>query len=465
MEFNAGLFQKQTLKLAMTQELTQAIALLQYSAHELAAFLEEKAIENPLIQVDFKNIRSIDPCVGIRNKASTVRERDQKNWIEQIGETSDTLHDHLLFQLNTLKITANQRRVIVLLIKHIDENGYLGAGIEETAQKLGLGLDEVENSLNILQGMEPAGVGARSLQECLLLQLERREYHQHRQRSSERRNGSIIREYPQGIMDLAASILTEHFILFAEKRWKSLAKLMKTDIKEIQKAFDFVQCLDPRPGAAFQKDRALYVVPDVVVRREHGTLTVGLFDDTMPRITFNEGYYSRLASYQDSEVARFLQEKQSDYQWIIKSLEQRRETLMRVALKIVEKQPHFFEQGPSLQHPMTMKEIAEELGIHESTVSRAVREKYIQTPVGTYELKSFFTSSLSTTEQDQTSSSHVKVAIGQLIKMEDKKKPMSDQNIVQVLAAKSGIVISRRTVAKYREQLGIPSSSKRKRFD
>lgn len=464
MDLKAGLFQKQTLKLAMTQELTQAIALLQYSAHELAAFLEERAIENPLLQVDFKNIRSIDPCVGIRKKASTAWERDQKNWIEQIGETSDTLHDHLLFQLNTLKVTSTQHRVIVFLIENIDVNGYLGISCEEAAQKQGVDLEEAGACLFILQGMEPAGVGARSLQECLLLQLERQEPLQER-KSRGNIEGKDGVQQTESLKALVASILSDHFLLFAEKKWKSIAKLLKTDLKEIQKVYDFVQCLDPRPGAAFQREKAPYIVPDVVVRREHGTLTVGLFDDTMPRITFNEGYFSRLASYQDSEVARYLHDKQNDYQWIMKSLEQRRETLMKVALKIVEKQPHFFEQGPTFLRPMTMREIAEELDVHESTVSRAVREKYMQTPVGTYELRSFFSSSLQTTERDQTSSSQVKAAIEQLIKNEDKQKPLSDQDIVRILTGKSGIVISRRTVAKYREQLGIPSSSKRKRFE
>jgi RNA polymerase sigma-54 factor len=445
MDLKAGLWQKQTLKLAMTQELTQAIALLQYSAQELAAFLEEKASENPLLQVDFKNIRTIDPCVGMKTKVRTPSERDQKNWIDQIGEIPYSLQDHVRFQLNVLPVEKEERKVIQFYIEHLDENGYLGASIEDACSKLGISEDDAENGLMQLQGLEPAGVGARSLQECLLLQLQRMK--------------------PDKWNFLAQTVLETHFVLFAEKKWKLLAKLLKLELREIQQTFDYIQNLDPRPGAAFYSEKAAYIVPDVIIRDENGSLTVGMVDETVPRITFNENYYRELSSYEDSEVGKFLQEKQQDYQWILKSLEQRRETLMKVALKILEKQPGFIRQGHSFLKPMTMKEIASELEIHESTVSRAVREKYLQTPAGTFELKSLFSSSIQTTQNEQTSSRHAKAAIGQLIQGENKQKPLSDQDIVELLSDRAGIVISRRTVAKYREQLGIASSSKRKRFE
>jgi RNA polymerase sigma-54 factor len=444
MDLKAGLWQKQTLKLAMTQELTQAIALLQYSSQELAAFLEEKASENPLLQVDFKNIRTIDPRVGTKVKARTPSERDQKNWIDQIGEIPYSLQDHLRFQLNVLPLEKVERRIIQFYIENLDENGYLGATVGDACVKLGITEDEAENGLVLLQGLEPAGVGARSLQECLLLQLQRMK--------------------PDKWNFLAQTVLETHFMLFAEKKWKLLAKLLKLELREIQQTFDYIQVLDPRPGSAFYSEKAAYIVPDVIVREENGGLTIGMVDETVPKITFNEDYYRELAAYGDHEVARFLHEKQQDFQWILKSLEQRRETLMKVALKIVEKQPGFIRQCRSFLKPMTMKEIAGELGIHESTVSRAVREKYLQTPAGTFEMKSLFSSSIQTTELEQTSSQHAKAAIAQLIQDEDKQKPLSDQEMVELLSERAGIVISRRTVAKYREQLGIASSSKRKRF-
>lgn len=453
MDLKAGLWQKQTLKLAMTQELTQAIALLQYSAQELSSFLEEKAIENPLLKVEHKNVRSIERMTRTRksNRPSGSSERDQ-NWIEQIAEkTGDTLQDYLLFQLNLLPITTTEQNVVRYYIETIDENGYLGIGIEEVCTKFEITDQMAESCLKILQGFDPVGVGARNLQECLLLQVEK--------------ELSLSSEEGRPPEQLLKTIISHHFILFAEKKWKSIAKILKMDLKEIQKAFDYVQTLNPRPGAIFQREKVAYVVPDVIVKVEHGHLTVSLFDDTIPKVTFNEQYFQELASYKDPEVGRFLQDKQNDYQWIHKSLEQRRETLMKVALKIVEKQNDFFYHGRSFLRPMTMREVSEELDVHESTVSRAVREKYIQTPNGTYELRSLFSSSVQTTEDDHTSSNHAKAAIELLIQNENKQKPLSDQDIVHMLENRSGIVISRRTVAKYREQLGIPSSTKRKRFE
>ena len=206
-------------------------------------------------------------------------------------------------------------------------------------------------------------------------------------------------------------------------------------------------------------------MPDVVVRRDGDDVSVSVFDALIPKISFNESYYRQLSTHKDQDVNRFLQEKQGDFQWIQRSLEQRKETLLKVSMKIVEKQKDFFLKGPAHLNPMTMREVAEELEVHESTVSRTVREKYMQTPAGTYELKSFFTSSVQTTENDQASSQKVKAAIQDFIKGENKQKPISDQEIAELLKEQEGMVVSRRTVAKYRDQLGIPSSSKRKRFE
>lgn len=447
MDLKAGLWQKQTLKLAMTQELSQAIALLQYSAQELAAFLEAKSMENPLIQVDYKNIKNFDANMDrTRKTQKRTFERDQRNLIEQIGSNeSETLEDHLLSQLNLLTVTPDEKKILHALIESIDENGYLDSGRAEVARRFNLTDEMIESAISKLQALDPAGIAARDLQECMILQLERK------------------RTTPE--IDLSIKITSEHFLLFAEKKWKALAKIMNIDIKDIQKVFDYVQQLNPKPGAAFQREKPAYIVPDVVVKREGDELSVSAFDALIPRISFNEGYYRELSGHKDKEVNKFLQEKQGDYQWIQRSLMQRKETLLKVSMKIIEKQPDFFLKGPAHLNPMTMREVAEELDIHESTVSRTVREKYMQTPAGTYELKSFFTSSVQTTENDQASSQQVKAAIESFIKEENKQKPISDQDIVEMLKEREGMVVSRRTVAKYRDQLGIASSSKRKRFD
>lgn len=442
MNLKAGLWQQQTLKLTMTQELTQAIALLQYSTQELTSFLEEKANENPLLQIETGNVQSVDPRKDRSKKTTKKVDKDKQNWIEQIGTESRSLEDYLFSQITVKKLNPIKRKIIQELIHHIDENGYFGGEVEEIASKMNISQDEANLCLAMIQELEPAGIGAISLKDCLVLQLRR----------LEKRN------------DLAERIVKEHFHYFADRKWKDLAKILNVKLAEIQEVFDLVQTLNPRPASNFQMERPVYIVPDVVVKWDGESFTISVLDDTLPKISFNQSYFNRFSSYEDKQVSRFLQDKQQDYQWIMRSLEQRKETIMKVTLKIVEKQPDYFIKGPSHLKPMTMKDISEEIGIHESTVSRAVREKYAQTPFGTVELKSFFTSQIQTTSDENTSSQQVKNAISKLVSNENKEKPLSDQEIVHLLKDEEGIVVSRRTIAKYRDQLGIPSSSKRKRY-
>lgn len=441
MNLKAGLWQQQTLKLAMTQELTQAIALLQYSAQELTAFLENKALENPLIQVDHANVQPMNPLID-RNRRK--HQKVEKDWIEQIAEKKHSIEEQLLSQFNIKKMPAEQLKIIRNLIQNLDENGYFLGDLSEIAKSLKVSEELVEEGLAVLQTLEPAGIGARNLQECLLMQ--------------------IYYENPNN--ELALNILTNYFVPFAEKKWKQIAKELQVTLKDIQDVFDEIQRLNPKPGATLigGTANAAYITPDAIIEQTAEGLTVRMFDDPIPRISFNESYYQKFKN-QDQQVNRFLQEKFQDYQWILKSIEQRKETLTNVVAKIVEKQPSFFQKGPQYLVPMTMKEVAAELDIHESTVSRAVREKYVQTPIGTFTLKSFFTSTIQTVSEDEgTSSTQVKNSISKLIEKENKEKPLSDQEIVEQLKTLEGIVVSRRTIAKYRDQLGIPSSSKRKRF-
>ncbi|AZU63911.1 RNA polymerase factor sigma-54 [Neobacillus mesonae] len=440
MNLKAGLWQQQTLKLAMTQELSQAIALLQYSAQELSEFLENKALENPLLQIENVNVQPMNPLID-RNRKK--HQKAEKNWIEQIAAKSFSLEEQLLSQLNIKALSREQLRVIRYLIQHLDENGYLADDLHEIASKLKISSELAENCLLMIQSLEPVGIGARNLQECLLIQVE----------------------YEDPDNELAKRILTDYFVPFAEKKWKQIAKELQVSLKDIQTVFDEIQLLNPKPGAMLGRETSAYIIPDVIIEQTVEGLTVRMFDDTIPKITFNDQYFNKFKD-KDQQVSRFLQDKLQDYQWILKSIEQRRETLTRVVAKIVEKQTAFFQKGPQNLVPMTMKELAAELDIHESTVSRAVREKYVQTPIGTFTLKSFFTSTIQTVSGDEnTSSTQVKNAISKLIDNENKEKPLSDQDIVEQLKTAEGIVVSRRTIAKYRDQLGIPSSSKRKRFN
>jgi RNA polymerase sigma-54 factor len=440
MNLKAGLWQQQSLKLAMTQELSQAIALLQYSAHELTAFLEDKALENPLLQIEAGNVKPMNPLID-RNRRK--HQKAEKDWIEQIADKPFSLEEYLLSQLKITNLTAEQLSVFRHLIQNLDENGYFAGDLKEIAQRLRVTEDAVEECLAIIQTLEPAGIGARNLQECLLMQI----YYQN----------------PNN--EVAQKIISDYFIPFAEKKWKQISKELKVSLKEIQDVFDQIQFLNPKPGAMLGKESTSYIIPDAIVEQSDEGLTVRMSDESLPRISLNQQYYHQFKD-QDQQVSRFLQDKLQDYQWIQKSIEQRKETLTRVVAKIIEIQAAFFQKGSQYLVPMTMKEVAGELEIHESTVSRAVREKYVQTPIGTFALKSFFTSTIQNVSDDEnTSSTQVKKKIAMLIEKENKQKPLSDQEIVERLKVEEGMVVSRRTIAKYREQLGIPSSSKRKRFD
>ncbi|MCA1033794.1 MULTISPECIES: RNA polymerase factor sigma-54 [Bacillus] len=443
MNMNAGLFQQQSLKLAMTQELSQAIALLQYSALELTAFLESRALENPLMQIETENVRAMDPRRDRVRGASSKLKKDDRSWIEQIRAKDNLLEDYLISQLEIKYISPLMDKIIRRIIKSIDENGYLRESVTEIADELCVSEGDAAEALAELQLLEPAGIGARTLQECLLLQVQR-----------------LLR--PD---DLAEVIMEEHFEWFADKKWKQLASLLGVELKDIQRVSDLVRTLNPRPAAAFSKESAGYIVPDVAVSWDGSSFLITVQDELLPKVSFNSQYYESFKSTGDKEVRKYLQDRSQDYNWIVRSLEQRKDTIKKVTMKLVEKQQDFFIEGPAKLRPMTMKEIADELEIHESTVSRTVREKYVQTPFGTFELKTFFTSAVKTTGADGASSASVKKKIAAMVEAEDKLKPLSDSEIMSILEKGDAIVISRRTVAKYRDQLGIPSSAKRKRYE
>jgi len=263
---------------------------------------------------------------------------------------------------------------------------------------------------------------------------------------------------------IASAILQDYFELFAEKKWKFISKQLGITLQDIQEVFDFVQTLDPRPCSGFTYEKPSYIVPDVFVEQEHGQLVVKMVNQSWSNLSYNANYYSNLAALKDKQVNQFLQEKNQEFQWIAKGIQQRRETIYKVMTVIADKQPSCLMKGFSYLKPMTMREIADELGIHESTVSRAVKDKFVQAPIGTIEMREFFSSSLQSLDSDDVSAREAKNAIKYLIENEDKKKPISDQQIADTLKVNKSTLLTIRTVAKYRDQLNIPSSSKRKRF-
>ncbi|MED0668305.1 RNA polymerase factor sigma-54 [Pseudobacillus badius] len=442
MHLKPGLWQQQTMKLAMTQELTQAIALLQYSAQELTEFLEAKTMENPFIQLEVSEMKALQPKEKAGVRKGRLEKKDDKNWVEHLADHSQTLTDYLRMQLSLVPLNNEQKRILDFLLYNMDENGYMSITVEETAGMCGCREETAAEVLQLIRELEPAGVGAENLQDCLLLQLERME----------------------GVPPLVPVIIQDYFIVFAEKNWRLVAKKLGVDVKAIQEAADFIQKLNPKPGARFHYEQPTYVRPDLTVVLKNDSIEVHLLEDEMPKIVFQKDYFEELASHKDEQLKEFMKDKHKDYLWLLKSLEQRKRTIQRVGLKIVEKQKDFFFYGPSRLQPLTMKEIADELEIHESTVSRAVRGKYMQTPYGTYELKTFFPAGLSGGTEETASAAQVKSKITELVNGESKTKPLSDQEISNLLK-EEGWQVSRRTVAKYRDQLFIPSSSKRKRYD
>lgn len=435
--------QTQSLKLNMTQQLTQSIAMLQFSTFELTTFLEEKALENPLIEV----VPGSQTVSDIPYRTSNHNAMDTNDWLEQIADKQDSLSDVLKEQLQMLKLSHKQRIIVLFLIESLDESGYLTQDLDMVAAQLLMSEDAVLEGLEILQSMEPAGIGARNMQECILLQIER----------------SAKAPY------IAYDLIHDFFMEFADKKWKKITSKMAITLENVQEVADFVQTLTPRPGAAFTKDTVQYVVPELILEEDAGTFRLSLAKQFLPQVHFQENYYQTMKSTKEKEVLHFLKEKTTEYDWIRKSMEQRENTLQLVGEAIVNHQKDFFHhQEANKLKPLTLREISEEIGMHESTVSRAVNGKYMETSHGVYELKSFFSAALHQTSEtgdaEEVASSAIKLQLQKLIAEEDKAKPLSDQKIVDLLAD-SSIQVSRRAIAKYRLELHIPSSSKRKRFD
>ncbi|MFP7308501.1 RNA polymerase factor sigma-54, partial [Enterococcus faecalis] len=300
------------------------------------------------------------------------------------------------------------------------------------------------DALTLLQQLDPAGVGARNLQECLMLQTER----------------------DDTAPNLAYILLEEEFDALVSRKWGPLAKKFGIELAEIQLIFDYIQTLSPAPGNIFDATEELYIRPDLTVRIKEDRIVVISNKAGRPTLNFQENYFKRMQETDDKEVQEYIKDKKNEFEWLERAVNQRGDTILRVGQEIVRRQEAFFLEADRPLKPMTLKEIADALSIHESTVSRAVNGKYLETTFGVFELRSFFSTSILSSEEDgeDVSTTMVKKQLQKLIDEEVKSKPLSDQKLVERLKD-SGMEISRRTVAKYREALGIPSSSKRKRYE
>lgn len=448
-EQNYTQLQKQQQQLTMTPQLQQSIQMLQYNRNDLVDFLKQKSLENPFISISVKSTSKTQGTSTQKynsNQSRISQSTSGSIWDTMATASTTSLYSAIIEQIHLSFRDTALRDLVIWLAQYIDNNGYLTISMADAVNLTQAEQFQLLDALTLLQQLEPAGVGARNLQECLMLQTERND------------------QAPI----LAYLILEEEFEAFANRKWDQIAKRYAISLSEVQEVSDFVQTLTPHPGAIFSNAFTQYIRPDLSVKvTDDQQIVVNSVKSGLPVIVFQKEYYEELSVLKDKEVSTFINEKQSEYEWLKKTLIHREETILKIGIAIVNAQQDFFL---SKDHPiksLTLKRIAEELEVHESTVSRAINGKYLATEFGLFELKHFFTNALSTTSEDgegSISSNQIKKKILLFIQNEDARKPLSDQKLVDFLK-KDGIEISRRTVTKYREALFIPSSPKRKRFD
>lgn len=364
------------------------------------------------------------------------------------GKTTESLQDFLLWQLNLTPFSDLDRSIAHTVIDAIDDDGYLRSSAADILDALGqegeVELDEVEAVIHRIQQFDPPGVAARSLGECLLIQLNQ----------NKTVNPAIAH---------AKLLVRDHIELLSGRDLKTLMRKSHLSEEQIRSAITVVQSLNPRPGNSVVKSDSDYVIPDVIVLKKHHRWTVELNPDASPRLRINANYASLIHRTRSATDNQFLRNHLQEAKWFIKSLQSRNETLLRVATAIVEQQVAFFDLGPEAMKPMVLANIAELLGLHESTISRVTTQKFMHTPRGIFELKYFFSSHLSTASGGEASSTAIRALIKKLVAQEETNKPLSDSQIAQSLS-EQGFNVARRTVAKYREAMNIPSSSERKSF-
>lgn len=464
-------------QLSLTPQLRQAIRLLQLSAIELEREIATAIEENPLLERveesddasevgDDQNVGA-ESNIAIEEPAATTIDAQESpldyepEWDETrssgnpdsdfdpaANATADEdLHDHLLWQLHLSPMSARDRRIGVALIEAIDHDGYLpdpvGAAQAALLPEIDASAEEIRAVLYRIQRFDPVGVGARDLRECLDVQL------------------SVLSTDTEGLA-LARCIVSRHLNDLARLGTQGLATLLAAPADAVQVAVDLIRSLDPKPGACLQPERTEYVNPDCVAWRELGVWRVAL-SRGRPNLAINR-HYEQMIAVATREDASYLRGHLQEARWLIKALETRADTVLRVARAIVRHQSGFLDHGPEAMRPLTLREIAEELELHESTVSRATTRKYLRTPRGTFEFKHFFSSKVADASGMATSSTAIQAMIRRLIDAEDPRKPLSDARIAAELKSQ-GVPVARRTVAKYREAMHIAASNERQRPD
>ncbi|MBX7149514.1 RNA polymerase factor sigma-54 [bacterium] len=481
---------RQSLKLSqqlvITPQLQQAIKLLQLSRTELVDMVQNELLENPVLEEmstaeqeevppemekeieseaapdksheaqeelhkdgDLKEPKEFDweNYIGTYNapgeEARSFSPDDLPNY-ENMTTRPNTLRDHLEWQLKMNAVTEKEEELGYLLLGYLDDNGYLTQSLDEIAEANSVTVDDLDDSLSVIQDFDPAGVGARDLKECLKLQCR----------------------YYTGIEKAQLIDIIENYLPLVEKRdYPAIARKTKLPLKKIIQLAQYISEMEPKPGRPFGASDTQYITPDVYVMKVGNDFAIVLNEDGLPRLQVSRYYKGMLSGEASGDKAKdYVQEKLKSALWLIKSIHQRQRTLYRVSKCIVKFQREFLERGVEALKPMILKDVAESIGVHESTVSRATSNKYMHTPQGIFELKYFFNNGLaSSSGQQDVASESVKEKIRAIVAAEDPKDPLSDITIVDMLK-KSNIEIARRTVAKYREMLNILPSSKRKRL-
>lgn len=434
MQLGYFLNQEQNVKLFMTPELKQSIHILQLSNTELTSYLQELATENPLIEIEWT-----EAPVLRSNSKSNHQGLEGMDWLGNLSARKGSLENWIVDQLRMTEYALDEFKAVSFLAGNLDDSGYLAIELCEAGEKLGLSCELMDRALMKLQSFDPAGIGGRCLQECLLLQV-------FRDKKAVIGAEKVIRDYLQEL---------------AKGKFSKISKDMDISEEHVSRILEYIRTLNPRPGLVFASYDEEYLIVDAELIVDESKYVIEMNNKAVPKVTINKQYADFMKQAQGKDVSLFYQEKMKAVEWLIRSLDHRYSTLFRVTCVIVEEQFSFFEGESGRLKPMSLRDISQRLEVHESTVSRAIRGKYIHTPRGIYELKFFFTNGLRTDEGDEVSSTMVKGMIREFICREERKNPLSDQKIMELLCSK-GVQISRRTVAKYREEEHILSSAMRR---
>ncbi len=476
----AGQGMQQTQSLALHQilspQLQQSLLILQTPLLELRNLVQQEMVTNPVLEElpdqaggeerseaepsaddnfndEFQKLASLDEewrdymaqsaSYSSDGRHGSREAQDKRQFLFDSIPVQETLQQNLVGQLNQSVLSASDRKAAELIIGNIDDNGFLQSTPEEMALNSGIPQEDFEKMLALIQSFYPAGVGARDLRECLLIQLQR----EGRERSLEYR------------------IVSEHMEDLGRRRFPEIARRVDISVEEVQKAADTIARLNPRPGQVFAAAPQNYVLPDVVVEKVEGDYQIILNNEQIPHLRISNLYKDIIASgnTQSSEVKNYVRDKIRSGKFLIRSIHQRQETIFNIVQQIVSRQRDFLDHGASHLKPMTMAEVADAVGVHETTVSRAVSGKYMATPQGVFDMKYFFTSGYQTATGESLSNTSVKEAILDLVKHENGSAPLSDHGIVEILGER-GIPIARRTVAKYRGELNILPSHMRRKY-